>query len=355
MKQYFQTDLYKIKPYTPGEQPGFDKHIIKLNTNENPYPPSPKTKEAGSRILKKGLLRKYPNPISKSLVEEIASQHKISTDMVLVTNGSDEALSLLFKASLGPKSKLVIPYPTYSLYPVLSEIQMNGVQVEKIPLRPNLHIDFPALKKCKGNLLAFANPNAPTGIRETQKEISDLVTHFPGIVLCDEAYIDFAPQGSSMIPEIANFENLFVSRTFSKSYGLAGLRVGYLIGNKELISLLYSIKDSYNVGMLEQEIALAALKDQKYFQKTINIIIKSRERLAKELLQLSFQVTYSDSNFLFVRPPASISAENLYEKLKSEGIFIRYFSDDFCKNYVRISIGTEKENKALLRAIRKYI
>ncbi|MCB1176545.1 MAG: histidinol-phosphate transaminase [Leptospiraceae bacterium] len=347
--------MYKVHAYTPGEQPTAEQKIIKLNTNENPYPPSPTIKKIAESILKKGLLRKYPNPISKALVDEIALQNKVGPENVLVTNGSDEGLALLFKACLGPNSKLIMPYPTYSLYPVLANIQMNGVNIKKVPLLENLHIDFSSLKKQKGNLLTFANPNAPTGLLENKKEIESLLEIFKGIVLCDEAYIDFAPQTSSMVDKISKYDNLVVSRTFSKSYSLAGLRVGFLIANKETIRLLYNIKDSYNVGMLEQEIALAALKDKKYFEKVIKKIIKSRENLGIQLTNLSFTVISSSANFLFIRPPKNISPEHLFHKLKNDGIFVRYFKDDVSKNFLRITVGTEKENKLLIKSLKKYL
>ena len=184
----------------------------------------------------------------------------------------------------------------------------------------------------KIKLLTFANPNAPTGILESKSNIIDLIQNFHGITLCDEAYIDFAPKGSSLVDEVKNMDNLVVSRTFSKSYGLAGLRVGYLVSQPQNISQLMKIKDSYNLGMIEQEIAVAALKDQKYFQKVIKQIIASRNSLAKNLRDLDFKVLESNTNFLFVKPPVGFSAEEIFQYLKLEEVYIRYFSDNFCKD-----------------------
>jgi histidinol-phosphate aminotransferase len=351
LKPLFQKNLYQIEPYVPGEQPAPGTKIIKLNTNENPYPPSPMIQKVAKEVFQKGILRKYPEPTSRTLTEEIAKQLKLSPDMILVTNGSDEGLALLFRAVLGENSKLTIPYPTYSLYPVLVDQLMNGTTLEKVPLLPDLHFDLPKLSKSKGNLLAFANPNAPTGILESKSNLLGLIKKFSGIVLCDEAYIDFAPKGSSLVSLVKECKNLVVSRTFSKSYSLAGLRVGYLVSSPENIALIYKMKDSYNLGMLEQRIALAAIKDTVYFQNIIQKIVTSRKSLKTALENLGFFVVPSDTNFLFTKPPKHIAPEKLFLGLKEKGIYIRYFRDNLSKEYVRITIGTEQENKQLLKSI----
>ena len=359
MKKYFQPSLYDLAPYVPGEQPPVTKKIVKLNTNENPYPPSPQIKKVVQTILNKGLLRRYSNPISKSVIQEIAKLHKVPESHVMVTNGSDEGLAILFRATLGNKDIVMMPYPTYSLYPVLTSLQLNDARIQKVELKSDFHFDFEKMKKSfhssKIKLLTFANPNAPTGILESKSNIIDLIQNFHGITLCDEAYIDFAPKGSSLVDEVKNMDNLVVSRTFSKSYGLAGLRVGYLVSQPQNISQLMKIKDSYNLGMIEQEIAVAALKDQKYFQKVIKQIIASRNSLAKNLRDLDFKVLESNTNFLFVKPPVCFSAEEIFHYLKLEEEYIRYFSDNFCKDFLRITIGTEKENRILLNTIKKAI
>ena len=358
MKKYFQQPLYDLAPYIPGEQPSGTKKIVKLNTNENPYPPSPQIKKVVKNILAKGLLRKYSNPISSNVIKEISTLHKIPESHIMVTNGSDEGLAILFRATLGPGDIALMPYPTYSLYPVLTNLQLNGAKIKTIELKKDFHFDFEKIKKAsnsKVKLLTFANPNAPTSILENRSDIIDLVKNFNGIVLCDEAYIDFAPEGSSLIPEVKKLKNLVVSRTLSKSYGLAGLRVGYLVSNPENISQLIKIKDSYNLGMLEQEIAIAALKDQKYFKKTINKIVQSREKLNNNLKKLGFTILESNSNFLFVKPSGKYSAEEIFLYLKSEEVYIRYFRDNFCKDFLRITVGTEIENQILLEKIKKAI
>jgi len=340
-----------VAPYVPGEQPKASKKIIKLNTNENPYPPSPKIKKVVQGILSKGLLRKYSNPISSPVVKELAKLHKVPESSIMVTNGSDEGLSILFRATLGSGDIALMPYPTYSLYPVLTNLQLNGAKINQIELRPDFHFDFEKLKKSinpKTKLIAFANPNAPTGILESKQDLIDLIRSFNGIVLCDEAYIDFAPNNSSMISEINNLDNLIISRTLSKSYGLAGLRVGYLISKPENISELMKLKDSYNLGMLEQEIATAAIQDQKYFKTTIKKIIASRKKLSSDLKKLKFEILESNTNFLFIKPPKTHKAEDLFNYLKTKEVFVRYFKDDYCKDFLRITVGTDSENKNLI-------
>lgn len=353
--KYFNPALYQIQAYVPGEQPAPDAKICKLNTNENPYPPSPKIPASVETILADGLLRKYPDPVSSKLAAAIAKQEGLQPEQVLLTNGSDEGLAILFRAVLQEGDTFVMPYPTYSLYTVLVESLMDSVEIHKIPLLQNLYFDISKMKQATGKLLCFAYPNAPTGILQDKAEIIDLARSFPGIVLCDEAYIDFSPVGSSMADQLTELPNLIISRTFSKSYSLAGLRLGYLLGSSENIALLHKLKDSYNVGMLEQAIGLSAYLDQKYFQDNIEKVLQTREILRKSLQELGFQVEPSAANFVFAKPPASLAPEELFQKLKEKEIFVRYFTDTLSKNYLRISVGTEEENEYLLQTIRGIV
>lgn len=300
-------------------------------------------------------MRKYPSPDGKLLRESIAEVEEISPENILVTNGSDEGLAILFKAILEKKDKLIMPYPTYSLYPVLADIQMNKIEIEKVPLLENLHLPFSELKKRKGKFMTFASPNAPTGILEKKEELIELVKSFPGMVLCDEAYIDFAPEDSSLIREATHLENLVVSRTFSKSYSLAGLRVGYLVSTKENITLLKKIKDSYNLGMLEQAIACEAVRDREYFFLCRRKVLKTRETSRKCLEDLGFTVIPSDANFLFVMPPKGFTAEELFLYLKEQNILIRYFSEGTTSKYLRISIGIQEEMQVLHEKLKEYL
>lgn len=355
MEAFVRKEVIDFKPYTPGEQPSLSSETIKLNTNENPYPPSPKIKECMDSIFDSGVLRKYPNYHSVGLQTAIAAEYKLSPDQILVTNGSDEALRLLFQAVVGPGDVVVSPDPSYSYYPVMTEQVMVGAKFKSIPLLSNYHFDFESLRSEQGKLLCFAYPNAPTGILEPKEEIKKLCETFSGIVLCDEAYIDFSPDGSSLVDEIQNYPNLVISRTFSKSYALAGLRVGYLMGNAELIGLIRKLKDSYNVGILEQKIAEISFLDKEYFKEKRNLVIEERSSLKKELEGLGFFVLPSETNFLFCKPKPNVSPESIYQKLKEKQILIRYFSTGISKEFIRITIGTKEENQKLVDEISKIV
>ena len=349
---YFRKELADFIPYTPGEQPPADAAVIKLNTNENPYPPSPAIKAAIKKILDGGFLRRYPNFYSRALQEELAQKHNLEPENFIVTNGSDEGLRLLFTSVLGPGDKMVLPWPTYSHYPVLVNMTMTGSEVVKIPVKDDLGFDIEKLKKTSGKLLAFAHPNAPTALMEKKEDLEELVKSFSGIVLSDEAYIDFAGEKNSMIDNIGKYPNLVVARTFSKSYSLAGIRTGYLAASREIISVLNKLKDSYNMNMLSQYVALAALKDRDYFERHLKLVIDQREFVTTQLRKLGFTLGDSKTNFLFAMPPKGISAEDVYQKLKSQNIYIRYFSGELVSKYVRITIGTEEENRLMLTALK---
>lgn len=351
MDTLVRRELPAFKPYTPGEQPGLSASTIKLNTNENPYPPSPKIKEAVEKVIQTGVLRKYPNYHSRKLQELIAKDYDLDPEQILVTNGSDEALRLLFQALVGPGDVVVAPDPTYSFYPVLTEQMMVGAKYKAVPLQSDLHFDFESLGKEQGKLLCFAHPNAPTGVEEPKDKLLNLVKNFNGIVLSDEAYIDFTEPNSSLVPEIKNYPNLVVSRTFSKSYALAGLRVGYLVGSLEVISWIRKLKDSYNVGILEQVVAEASYADKEYFLEKRTLVISERTKLKKELESLGFTIPNSSTNFLFCKPKSGVSPESLYLQLKEKNILIRYFSTGISKDYIRITIGTPEENGKLLETI----
>ncbi|PJZ86129.1 histidinol-phosphate transaminase [Leptospira harrisiae] len=355
IESLLRKELITYKPYTPGEQPGLSASTIKLNTNENPYPPSPKIKEAVEKVLQTGVLRKYPNYHSRKLQELIAKDYDLDPDQILVTNGSDEALRLLFQALVGPGDVIVAPDPTYSFYPVLTEQMMVGAIYKAVPLKSDLYFDFESLGKEQGKLLCFAHPNAPTGVEEPKEKLLNLVKNFEGVVLSDEAYIDFTEPNSTLMAEIKNHPNLLVSRTFSKSYALAGLRVGYLVGSLEVISWIRKLKDSYNVGILEQVVAEASYADKEYFLEKRTLVISERTKLKKELESLGFFIPESSTNFLFCKPKLGVSPESLYLQLKDKNILIRYFSTGISKDYVRITIGTEEENTKLLETIRSLI
>ncbi|WP_411822541.1 histidinol-phosphate transaminase [Leptospira sp. 'Mane'] len=353
--EYIRKEVVDFKPYVPGEQPGLGEKVIKLNTNENPYPPSPKIGEVVSEVIRSGVLRKYPNYHSSELQNAVAKRYDLDPNQILVTNGSDEALRLLFYALLGPGDTVVAPEPTYSFYPVLTEEVMLDAKYKMIPLLPDLHFDFEALSKEQGKLLCFAHPNAPTGIQEDKNKLLELIRGFRGVVLSDEAYIDFTDPEMSLISEIKNHPNLVVTRTFSKSYSLAGLRVGFIVGELKLIDLIRKLKDSYNVGILDQKIAVTAWEDELYFQNCRTKVLEERSRLTAELFKLGFEIPPSATNFIFCKPGNGISPEAIYLRLKEKNILVRYFSKGIAKDYVRISIGTKEENDQLLRELSQIL
>jgi histidinol-phosphate aminotransferase len=354
-ESFIRKELISFSPYTPGEQPALSTSTIKLNTNENPYPPSPKIQKAVEEVIQKGLLRKYPNYHSRTLQELIAKDYDLDPNQILVTNGSDEALRLLFQTFVGPGDVIVAPDPTYSYYPVLTEQMMVGAKYQPIPLLDNLHFDFASLKKSKGKLLCFAHPNAPTGIEEPKEKLLELVQTFPGLVLSDEAYIDFTNETASLIPNTKDHPNLLVSRTFSKSFALAGLRVGYLVGSLQTISWIRKLKDSYNVGILDQVIAETSYADKEYFKEKRNLVLTERSRLKSNLESLGFWIPESSTNFLFCKPKPGVSPEELYLSLKEKNILIRYFSYGVSKDYIRITIGTKEENDILFQTIQSLL
>ncbi|MCC5814620.1 MAG: histidinol-phosphate transaminase [Leptospira sp.] len=351
----FRKQVYDLSPYVPGEQPSVRSRIIKINTNENPYPPSPLAMEAGRKVLEEGILRKYPQPTSQDLRKAIAKVYSLSEVNIIVTNGSDEAIRLLFTAILDSGDSIAYPDPTYSAYPVFADTTLESIKQEKFPLKGNLQFDWEAMKKSQSKLMAFANPNAPTSLLESKESIRDFLNTYRGFTLCDEAYIDYASMGSSMIGEVEKFPNLFVSRTLSKSYALAGLRLGFLIGNVKWIELLNKIRDSYNVGLLDQEIAKSAILDQEYFLKNRENLIHTRERVQNSLLKWGFDVPTSSTNFLFAKPPATYSAEDLFLRLKEKNVYIRYFSQGIASKYLRISIGTEEEMDIFLKELESIL
>ena len=338
--------VQKLKAYVPGEQPTA-RNVVKLNTNENPYPPSPKC----AAVLKNfnlDKLRRYPDPVFKELRAALAKLNKTVPERIFVGNGSDEILSLAAKAFVENDEKIASLDPSYSLYKTLAAIR----DVEWVAIGPNLAQAKPEPKVA---LALITNPNAPTGILKETDEIAAFARHFKGILLVDEAYADFAPTNCMALATAANNKNVIVMRTFSKSYSLAGLRVGYCVGPVELINALYKIKDSYNIDAIAQAVALAALKDRPYFESTVAKVIKSRETLTQALRARGWDVPESSSNFLFAKPPSPYKAKDIFAKLREKNVFVRYFKGKLTGDRLRITIGTPKENKLFIAAIDSLI
>ena len=344
-----------LTPYVPGEQPHFG-HWIKLNTNENPYGPSPEVRRVLAGFDPQ-ILSLYPDPEAAALRAAIASDLGVSTDCVFVGNGSDEVLAMAFQTFFEPAASggrtVLVPEISYSFYPVYAALY--DVPLARIPLSEDWRVDIGPYLETSGGVV-LANPNAPTGIALPRVTIEQIAAaRRDRVVLIDEAYIDFG--GQTAVPLTALYHNLLVVRTFSKSYGLAGLRVGYAIGHPRLIKGLCRVRDSFNsytVDRLAQELARAAILDRLYFKQCIDLIIKTRETAARDLAALGFEVTPSQSNFLWIRHPA-VPGAWLADQLKQNGILIRHFSDPLLREHLRITIGKPADMAQLQRVLGQLI
>lgn len=351
MHKYLTHLALKIEPYVPGEQP-HDKKYIKLNTNENPYPPSEKVKEAVGKEIAN--LKLYPDPESKELIKIIASYYGVKEENVFVGNGSDEVLALAFPAFFSGRT-ILFPDITYSFYPVYSGL--FGAKYREIPLSEDFSI-IPEDYYCANGGILIPNPNAPTGKIITLRDIKKIVQNnynMGSIVLVDEAYIDFG--GESAVNLIDKYSNLLVVQTLSKSRSLAGLRVGFAIGDKVLIDGLNRVKNSFNsytIDRLAMAGAIAAFQDNDYFLKTCDSVIKTREWTVRELTGLGFEMPASKANFVFIRHPKK-NAEEIFTKLRERGILVRYFNKPRINNFLRVTIGTDDEMKAFISAIKEIV
>lgn len=346
MSDLIRKSVQAMKGYVPGEQPN-DPQIIKLNTNENPYPPTPKIKEllADFDIAE---LRKYPNPVSLKLRQALAELHGCSVDEIFVGNGSDEVLALCIRTFVERNGSVGYFDPSYSLYPVLTEIE----DLEKRPVALNDDFSWQMPADFESSLFLLTNPNAPTSLSFDKEKVRNFIANFNGVVLVDEAYADFAEHNCMDLA--LEFENCIVSRTFSKSFSLAGIRLGYCVGSPELIGAMHKIKDSYNVDMLTQAIGLTAIEDYNYMLANAAKIKATRAKTVTALTDLGFEVLPSQTNFLWVKPAEKPAAE-IFSGLKSRKIFVRYFTDPKIKDYLRITIGTNAEMDALLTALKELI
>lgn len=348
----------KLHSYVPGEQPRI-KGLVKLNTNENPFPPSPKV-IAAVRAAIDGRLRLYPNPTAQPLREKLAAFHRCRPENVIVGNGSDELLAMAVRCFVEPHtgrkadSRSLVQYftPSYSLYPVLAET--HGAATNSVPLRNDFSMPSVAeLKRGKrwnfsAALTFVTTPNAPSGRGYSRKELEILCRAQQGVVILDEAYVDFA--GENALDFALKFNHVLIARTFSKAYSLCFQRVGYFVGHPELIQTLDKIRDSYNVNGLGQIAALATLEDLPYYRANFAKIIATRENLSRELTHLGFRVLPSQTNFILAKPPGRPAQEWL-TLLREKNILVRWFNHEPIKNYLRITIGTPEEATLLMKAV----
>jgi histidinol-phosphate aminotransferase len=350
MSRFWSSIVHTLSPYVPGEQPKLDG-LIKLNTNENPYGPSPLALEAIASATDR--LRLYPDPHASALREAIAARHEVAPEEVFVGNGSDEVLAHTFQALLRHDAPLLFPDITYSFYPVYC--RLYGVQYEVVPLDAAMRVQIADFQRpCSAILLA--NPNAPTGIALPRDTIEALAAEHPDqLVVIDEAYVDFGAE--SAVPLVQRYDNLLIVQTLSKSRALAGLRVGFAIGQRPLIDGLERVKDSFNsypLGCLALAGAVAAIKDDAWFQKTRGRIIASREALTRALTELGFEVLPSHANFLFARH-GSHGGLHLHARLREAGILVRHFRNPRIEDFLRITVGTEEQCSRLIAVLRGLI
>lgn len=350
MSRFLSETLQNLQAYTPGEQPK-DQVFIKLNTNENPYPPSP---EVGQIVAKKAeSLRLYSDNTCGALTDSFAKYHGVSGKNVLFANGSDEILAFCFLAFTSPNMGICYPTISYGFYPVFA--QLFRANAEEIPLQEDLSIDVKDYCN-KGKTILIANPNAPTGLCLSIQEIEEIVRSNPNhVVIIDEAYVDFG--GESAVILTKKYENLLVCGTFSKSRNLAGARLGYVIGHQALIEDLNKIKYSfnpYNVNTLTQALGLASVENEAYFQDCRQKIIKTREYFVQELDSLGFSTLDSKANFVFTTHK-SMSGEKVFTDLKQRNILTRHFHHPLIENYVRITIGTQAEMEEVVKNLKEMV
>ena len=354
----FERDnIARMAGYASGEQPK-DDDVIKLNTNENPYPPSPRVQQIIEQFAASAL-RRYPPPTADGFRDRVAALHGVVRDNIIATRGGDELLRLLITTFVEPGQPIGMTEPTYSLYPVLAEIQ--DCPVFKVPLGDDWsHApDMAERVNQAGCPLTFVvNPHAPSGRLHNVQELDALAGAFNGLLVIDEAYVDFTDGTYDAVPLIRSHDNVVILRTLSKGYSLAGLRFGYGIGPASLIEpMVTKTRDSYNLDTFSQQIAEAAVDDQAYAQETWENVRRERSRLASELAQLGLTAPPSDTNFLLVTiPPSSgIGARDVYLKLKDERILVRYFDAERLHDKLRVSVGTPAENDALLKSLKSIL
>jgi len=345
---FFRPVIDTMEGYVPGEQPR-DRRYIKLNTNENPYPPSPRVLEA-LRAAVGGDLRLYPDPDATELRTKAAEVYGVSADRIIAGNGSDDLLSMLFRACVETSDgDVAYPFPTYSLYDTLAKIQ--GVTPKRVSYPADFTLPLDALAATGARLTIVCSPNSPSGTLVPLSDVAELARRARGLVVVDEAYVDFATETALSI--LDECPNVLVLRTFSKSFSLAGMRVGLAFGSADVIRELGKVKDSYNLDRLSLVAARAALEDFAWMQGNVAKVRAARDELVSELSGLGLIVLPSQANFVFARTQRS-DGRALYEKLREKGILVRYFATPELSAGVRITVGTPEENRALVEAIQAF-
>ena len=344
---YFRKNIEKVKGYEPGFQPK-ETDVIKLNTNENPYQPSPAVMKVLAEISTEQL-RRYPDPIGNEFRQAAAEVNSVQPDNIMCSNGGDDLLTIAFRAFCDENRPVAYPVPTYSLYPVLARLQnCNAIEV---PFDDEFNL--PArLASTNASLTIICNPNAPNGSFVSVGELASLADKLSGVLLIDEAYVDFAEANCTGL--VKEFDNVIILRSMSKGYSLAGIRFGYAIAQSGLIAGLMKVKDSYNVDAVAIAVATAAIKDQKYFSETTEKVKKARGLLVAQLRDLGFEVLESCANFVLAKSK-NYKASKIYDKLIERRIYVRYFNLPGLNNKLRISVGTSEQNDKLISALKEIL
>jgi histidinol-phosphate aminotransferase len=351
---YFRDNVERAAGYTPGFQPAASD-VVKLNTNENPYPPSPEVIKTLAAMGPEQL-RRYPDPVGNAFRDGAAELHGLTRGNIMCCNGGDDLLSIAIRACCDKSRALAYPVPTYSLYPVLANLE--DCALIEVPF--DREYNLPAkLAKTDAALTIVCNPNAPTATFIAIEELASLADELTGVLLVDEAYVDFA--GRDAVELVREFDNVVLLRSLSKGYSLAGLRFGYAIGGKNLIDGLLKVKDSYNVDALSIALATAAIEDQAYFRANVEKVKADRQTLTEQLRALGFEVADSCTNFVLARvgarhvSPVPPQAAQIHEQLAKRNIFVRYFKVPGLDDKLRISVGTKQQNERLLAALQEIL
>ena len=345
--KFVRPNVRQMDGYTPGEQPAQGERVVKLNTNENPFPPSPKVMQA-IREVEPEVLRRYPHPTGDGFREAAAKILGITPDMIICGNGSDDILTIATRTFIAPAGVMAAPEPTYSLYPILARIE--DAKFTSVDWGMDWSLPVEDLIATKADAIYLANPNAPSGTFVPPQQVAELASKFDGLLLVDEAYVDFAEQ--NCLELVKEFSNVVISRTFSKAYSMAGMRFGYAVAQPEVIEQMMKVKDSYNCDAISVIAATAAILDQEYARRAWDHVKAERQRLTAELQQLGWSVLPSHANFILATVPGG-NGKQAYLKLKAQGILVRFFDKPGLNDKIRITVGTGQENNALLAGIRE--
>jgi histidinol-phosphate aminotransferase len=345
--KFVRAHIRQMDGYTPGEQPAAGERVVKLNTNENPFPPSPRVMQA-IREIEPEMLRRYPNPTADVFRKTAAKILGVEKDMILAGNGSDDLLTIAARTFISGGGTVAYPEPTYSLYPILAKLA--DAKVATVDWGGDWALPIEALAATKADAIFLANPNAPSGTFVPPAEVAKLAEEFNGLILVDEAYVDFAE--TNCLSLVAKFANVMVTRSFSKAYSLAGLRFGYAIAQPAVIHEMMKVKDSYNCDAISVCAATAAIEDREYAERSWNHVKGERARLTEELRQLGWSVLPSQANFILANCPGGRGRET-YLGLKQQGILVRFFDKPGLTDKIRITIGTSQENNALLGGLKE--